>query len=166
MPDPDFDAWARETPDTPAGRVLAYLDARTPWAAGEGTHLPDGIAYLSDPFNVQLSEADLREVLRERDQLAAALRVEKLRSQSAERLLAEALREQQVTADLRAARDMFRRPEQAGSVVHFSPGHDGDMADHTGPADTCPMPACRTANLRNAAADAIRDANPNGRDPE
>lgn len=54
------------TPETRAARdrIAAYLDARAPWATREGIDfLPDGIAYLSDPFDVQLNEGDLRTVL-------------------------------------------------------------------------------------------------------
>jgi hypothetical protein len=55
-----------EQQDDAAGRVAAYLDARAPWAADDGwSFVPDGISYLSEPYNRQLNESDLREVLRQ-----------------------------------------------------------------------------------------------------
>lgn len=58
------------TPETRAARdrIAAYLDARAPWARAEGIDLPDSIAYLSPPFDVQLGETDLRLLLDALDQ--------------------------------------------------------------------------------------------------
>lgn len=89
---PDYDAWANETPEpTPAPSDAEVL-----------RKFLDTGALDYDVVGYNLTYGHLRGVLRERDQLTNALRVEKLRCASAEKLFAAAETE---ARSLRALRD-------------------------------------------------------------
>lgn len=51
---------------------------------------------------------------------------------------------EQENALLRAARD--------GTDRHFSPGYEGEIPNHLGAFETCPMPACVTSRRQHEAA--------------
>lgn len=87
------------TDDTAAGRIAARLD-----------RIPDSDSLL-------VEKTDLRAVLAENARLTKELRVERLRSASAERLAGITT---QQDADLRAARDMLRRPDQLATGTRMT----------------------------------------------
>lgn len=225
MPEPDFDAWARETREPTADEAATQFAT---WLGAFEKHPRHSVRDLLDISyeDAPVYASGLRALLRERGELAEKLETwyreaQSLRAQrdSMEAALNKAnaelhvitrcgetfesffgagmskpcIREsahpgshcnadgtrwffnapddatsehaEQVMADLRAAREMFRRPEDR----HFSPGYDGEKPDHHGPADTCAMPACVKRRAQHQAADRIQDLTAElftNRDPE
>lgn len=117
-------------------------------------------------------QAEILKALAGHDKLTRLLEIERQKTDSV-RLLAEQIRRYaewpgitdtatypEVVESLRAcATGLIRalgmgRPQDAR---HFSPGYQGEIPDHHGPADTCAMPACVTARAQHEAADRIQD---------
>ena len=51
----------------------------------------------------------------------------------------------------------LRTPTPGRRDAHFSPGYGGEIPDHAGPFQSCPMPACVISRRQHEAAADIQE---------